>query len=110
MEFMGRIDANQVKIRGQRLELFEVEAAIARLIGIKDAAVGYHKPEGSLEGVLVSYIILDINPADEINGVKDDSSLVQSWADFYDDMYGVDNMCVPCIFSRGAQLILIGQS
>jgi amino acid adenylation domain-containing protein len=42
LEFLGRID-HQVKVRGFRIELGEIEAALARIAGIRQAAVTAHE-------------------------------------------------------------------
>lgn len=44
MQFEGRVTSGQVKIRGQRLELAEVEASLVRTGLVADAAVLYAKP------------------------------------------------------------------
>jgi amino acid adenylation domain-containing protein/non-ribosomal peptide synthase protein (TIGR01720 family) len=50
LEFLGRID-HQVKIRGHRVECGEVEAALARHPGVREAAVI------GLDGRLVAYVV-----------------------------------------------------
>ncbi|VDB83186.1 unnamed protein product [Peniophora sp. CBMAI 1063] len=58
MQFEGRVTSGQVKIRGQRLELAEVEAAIVRTGLVADAAVLHVKPEVG-EPHLSAYIVPD---------------------------------------------------
>ncbi len=53
LEFIGRQD-NQVKVRGHRIELGEVEAALRRIAGIADAAV-ICRADGSGDNILVAY-------------------------------------------------------
>ncbi|MFE7632674.1 non-ribosomal peptide synthetase [Kitasatospora sp. NPDC057518] len=43
LEYVGRVD-RQVKLRGYRVELGEVEHALARLAGVRAAAVTVHEP------------------------------------------------------------------
>ena len=65
LEFLGRVD-HQVKIRGQRIELGEVEAALRAQPGVSDAVVTVHAdPAG--QNRLVGYLVgtLD-NPADPV--------------------------------------------
>jgi amino acid adenylation domain-containing protein len=50
--FLGRLD-QQIKVRGVRLELGEVEAALATVDGIREAAVALHGDE------LVAYVVGD---------------------------------------------------
>ncbi|HTU86610.1 MAG TPA: Pls/PosA family non-ribosomal peptide synthetase [Solirubrobacteraceae bacterium] len=53
IEHLGRIDS-QVKVRGYRIELSEIEAVLRRLPGVSQALAGTHEPDsGSLE--LVGY-------------------------------------------------------
>jgi len=59
LEFLGRLD-DQVKIRGIRIELSEVEAAIAECEGIREAVVIAQK--GAAGGLrLMAYIVADQN-------------------------------------------------
>ncbi|MBQ9157030.1 MAG: amino acid adenylation domain-containing protein [Eubacterium sp.] len=53
IEFMGRID-DQVKLRGFRIELKEIESVLRRLPGIEDALVLIRKTEGG-EDTLCGY-------------------------------------------------------
>ncbi|MDQ3403217.1 MAG: amino acid adenylation domain-containing protein, partial [Actinomycetota bacterium] len=54
LEFLGRRD-HQVKIRGQRIELGEVEAALRRLPGVTDAVVTT-SPDPAGQARLVGYV------------------------------------------------------
>jgi amino acid adenylation domain-containing protein len=57
LEFAGRRDA-RIKIRGNRIEISEVEGALQRLPGVKQAVVDAIERENK-EPVLVAYIITD---------------------------------------------------
>ena len=54
LEYLGRLDG-QVKIRGQRIELGEVEAALAALPGVAAAAAAVQEQAG--EKFLVGYLV-----------------------------------------------------
>ncbi len=54
LEFLGRVDS-QVKVRGFRIELQEVEEALARCPGVRSAAVKAW-PDASGENALVAYL------------------------------------------------------
>ena len=58
LEYMGRAD-QQVKIKGQRVETGEIEAALKEVTGIKQAVVAAHELGGGRQ--LVAYLV----PADE---------------------------------------------
>src|SRR5688572_28960496 len=56
LEFLGRRD-EQVKLRGFRIELTEIEAQLIALPGLREAAVLLHK-RGAGEGHLIAYVTL----------------------------------------------------
>ena len=60
LEYMGRAD-QQVKIRGQRVEVGEIEAALKEIAGVKQAVVAAHEL-GAGGRQLVAYLV----PADEV--------------------------------------------
>ncbi|MFT5757209.1 MAG: amino acid adenylation domain-containing protein [Alteromonadaceae bacterium] len=57
LEFMGRID-NQVKVRGFRVELGEIEASLANIEGVGDVAVLVYQAENG-ENRLAAYLVLN---------------------------------------------------
>jgi len=63
LEFLGRGD-DQVKIRGYRVELGEVEAAVASVVGVRDAVVVAHTDDRGVTR-LVGYVTPDgdVDPA-----------------------------------------------
>ena len=61
LEYLGRADA-QVKVRGVRVELGEVEAALAALPGVREAAAALR------DGDLVAYLVGDAPSAAELRG------------------------------------------
>ncbi|MER6388367.1 amino acid adenylation domain-containing protein [Streptomyces sp. NPDC001523] len=63
LEYLGRIDG-QVKIRGNRVELGEVQNRLASLTGVRDAVVVDHR-SGSRGTLLVAYYVADsdLSPA-----------------------------------------------
>ncbi|MFD0000459.1 amino acid adenylation domain-containing protein, partial [Nocardia sp. NPDC127526] len=56
LEFVGRADF-QVKVRGQRLELGEVEAALAEAAGVGQALAVVHVPGADAAVRLVAYVV-----------------------------------------------------
>ncbi|PQQ26173.1 non-ribosomal peptide synthetase [Photorhabdus hindustanensis] len=71
LELIGRID-NQVKVRGFRVELGEVESALVKLSQVAEAAVLVHKDRTG-ENCLVAYLVLTANVAQVeqiINNIK----------------------------------------
>ncbi|HLM55240.1 MAG TPA: amino acid adenylation domain-containing protein [Pyrinomonadaceae bacterium] len=57
IEYLGRFD-HQVKVRGYRIELGEIEAALARLDGVREAAVVVREDEAG-DKRLVGYVAAD---------------------------------------------------
>ncbi|WP_394829828.1 amino acid adenylation domain-containing protein [Pendulispora albinea] len=62
LEYLGRID-HQVKLRGQRVELGEIEAAIHAHPGVREAVVVAREGEGG-DKHLVAYVVPDGESAD----------------------------------------------
>ena len=68
IEFLGRLD-HQVKIRGQRIELEEIEAALAAHPAI-EAAVAQVRGEAQEDQRLVAYVVpADAVPSEELRAV-----------------------------------------
>jgi amino acid adenylation domain-containing protein len=57
VEFLGRTD-RQVKVRGQRVELGEIEAALRSCAGLRNAAVSVVE-RGELDRRIVAYVVRD---------------------------------------------------
>jgi amino acid adenylation domain-containing protein len=81
LEFLGRMDG-QVKVRGHRIELGEVEAALARYPGVRQAVVMARLDHRNQLG-LVGYIV----PAAADDESAAQSSYVDDWHLLYDEMY-----------------------
>jgi amino acid adenylation domain-containing protein len=56
LEFQGRLD-QQVKIRGNRVELGEIEVALARCPGVQQAVVVAHEGYAGSSKMLIAYIV-----------------------------------------------------
>jgi hypothetical protein len=81
MEFIGRADG-QVKVRGYRVELGEVEAALAAVEGVREAAVAAIEEEGG--GLrLVGFVVVEGDGAsgESSRGGRDDGNGVGSAGD-----------------------------
>ena len=86
--YLGRLD-NQVKIRGHRVEIGEIEAVIADHKAIKEVAV-IAVGEGSAERKLLSYLVLDAYST-EMN-VSDIHIQMKQWQDVWDGTYSQHGM------------------
>lgn len=89
MEFLGRVSSGQIKIRGQRLELSEVEATIVRATGARDAAVVCHTPDNTDNPLLVVYAVPQQNSS-QVDGLEKNTKIVEAWAEHYDEAYSDD--------------------
>jgi amino acid adenylation domain-containing protein len=70
IEFHGRVD-HQVKVRGFRVEPGEIEAALVRLPGVREAAV-IARAVGPAELQLVGYLVTDNGAALDVDGLRTD--------------------------------------
>jgi amino acid adenylation domain-containing protein len=68
LEYLGRID-QQVKIRGFRIELNEIEARLARHLGVRECAV-VARTEPGREPRLVAYLVADPETAPVIEDLR----------------------------------------
>ncbi|MGS0626226.1 MULTISPECIES: hybrid non-ribosomal peptide synthetase/type I polyketide synthase [Photorhabdus] len=74
LEFVGRVD-RQVKIRGHRIELNAVRAALSALPGVRQAeALAITDSQGNKE--LAGYIVGEINRSEILNGLRQQVSEV----------------------------------
>ena len=67
IEFLGRLD-DQVKVRGYRIELKEIEAALEDYSGIRAAVVMARDQEGAKE--LVAYLVMDGKPQAPVSALR----------------------------------------
>jgi amino acid adenylation domain-containing protein len=81
LEFLGRVD-RQVKVRGQRIEPGEVEAALARHPAVRQCAVEPVRGEGG-ETRLAAYLALHPMAA----SAEDQTELLERWRTVHDDTY-----------------------
>ncbi|MDX2776744.1 amino acid adenylation domain-containing protein [Streptomyces caniscabiei] len=72
LEFHGRVD-EQIKIRGFRVELGEIEAVIRTAAGVADTAVAAVAPPGEGERRLVAYVV-------PRTGVVCEPEAIRAWA------------------------------
>jgi amino acid adenylation domain-containing protein len=81
LEFLGRLD-RQAKIRGQRIEPGEVEAALGAHPGLRAAAAAVRTVEG--EAQLVAWVVPREGGADDARWEADH---VARWRELYDNTY-----------------------
>jgi amino acid adenylation domain-containing protein len=69
LEFLGRID-DQIKLRGVRIELSEIEAELARLEGVKLAAAALIAGDSERDPQLVAYVVGQENARLDTNHLR----------------------------------------
>ena len=83
IEFLGRRDG-QVKLRGFRVELGEIESALARHRQVREAAVAARDDGGPLGRRLVAYVV----PRPPAAAVEETGGRhVEQWRELYDQTY-----------------------
>ncbi|WP_156745321.1 non-ribosomal peptide synthetase, partial [Mycobacterium sp. 1165178.9] len=83
LEYMGRTDA-QVKLRGQRLELGEIENTLLACPQVTQAAATVH--HGDTGSHLVAYVTLEHTAT----ASDQDAEIVDRWQHMYDELYDAD--------------------
>lgn len=81
IEFLGRID-HQVKVRGHRIELAEIEAALGRHDSVRQAVVTAREV-GDGQQQLVAYVV-----PEQADGSDNSRRGVERWQAVWDDTYG----------------------
>ena len=81
LEFRGRVDV-QVKLRGFRVELGEIEAALKRHPRVADALVTVHEPAGQKQ--LLAYVVSRPDAAEQ---AQVHSAHLEAWQQLYDTTY-----------------------
>jgi amino acid adenylation domain-containing protein len=99
--YLGRLD-NQVKIRGHRVEIGEIEAVIANHQAIKEVAV-IAVGEGSAERKLLSYLVLDAYSTDM--NTNDIHVQIKQWQDVWDGTYSQQNVSEDSSISKVGEAI-----
>lgn len=79
LDYLGRVD-HQVKIRGNRVELAEIEAVLTEFPAVKQATAVIREREG--QRYIAAYF------TSQSLGQSDDVSLVSDWNKIYDSEYG----------------------
>ncbi len=83
LEFVGRKDG-QVKLRGQRIEVGEIEAVLGEHPAVRRSAVRIRSVRG--EPALVSFVVLDAQER-EARADVGEGDLVSNWETLFDQLY-----------------------
>jgi amino acid adenylation domain-containing protein len=87
LEFLGRFD-HQVKVRGFRVELGEIEAALSQHPGVEDATVVVREEHGDRQ--LLAYVVpraLDV----EAEEAAEDTERVAEWKQIHEELHSQSN-------------------
>ena len=82
LEYLGRADA-QIKLRGQRLELGEIENTLLACPQVARAAVAVH--HGDAADHLIAYVALDRSST-----ADHEAEAVDQWQHIYDELYDAE--------------------
>jgi len=85
LEFLGRVD-QQIKIRGFRVELGEIEAALHRHPAIQDAAV-IVSGDASNEKRLIAYVCLNYEHSQRHQFQALEQQMIRQWQVLYEETY-----------------------
>ena len=83
LEYLGRADA-QIKLRGQRLELGEIENTLLAGPHVSRAAVAVH--HGEAADHLIAYVSLE-----RASSADKEAEAVDQWQNIYDELYDADD-------------------
>ncbi|WP_131827947.1 non-ribosomal peptide synthetase, partial [Mycolicibacterium fortuitum] len=83
LEYLGRSDA-QIKLRGQRLELGEIENTLLACPQVTRAAAAVHRGSTGVDH-LVGYVALE-----QTRTADYDADVVDQWQGIYDELYDAD--------------------
>jgi amino acid adenylation domain-containing protein/thioester reductase-like protein len=100
LKYLGRID-NQVKVRGFRVELGDVEAAINEYPSVREGAVIAKEDETGNQR-LVAYVVPKTHEELEASVIQDSSDdQLQQWKDVWSATYSQSEDCDPTLNSTG---------
>jgi non-ribosomal peptide synthetase component F/aryl carrier-like protein len=69
LEYLGRSDS-QVRLRGYRIELQEIESCLRSHAGVQDAAVVLHEPVGADAQLVAYYVVQSGAPVPDVSSLK----------------------------------------
>ncbi|WP_459973699.1 amino acid adenylation domain-containing protein, partial [Mycobacterium sp. MUNTM1] len=84
LDYLGRVDT-QIKLRGQRMELGEIENTLLACPQVTQAAAVMH--HGDNASHLVAYVTLEHTAA---AAADDDAEIVDQWQNIYDELYDAE--------------------
>jgi amino acid adenylation domain-containing protein len=84
-EYVGRLD-QQVKLRGFRIELEEVAAALVRCEGIRQAVV-VPWSAGDTGSHLIGYVVADLDRLKKAHHESQDAGMIRQWESVFENAY-----------------------
>ncbi|TDT22739.1 amino acid adenylation domain-containing protein [Streptomyces sp. BK208] len=87
LRFMGRMD-HQVKVRGYRIELAEIDTTMRDHPQIRDSLTVVRKLAGGEDGQLVTFLVPDSDAAPDVEaGTPTAAEAVETWRGLWDEIY-----------------------